>query len=114
MRFPLLTSTRIGLFYCQGVNMGRFRMSDLKQFMRELGNLVRFHRRKAALTQVQLGDLAGVGKTTVFDIEKGKATVQINNLFAILNALNIQIQLSGPLSAAFNEWVAENPEVSER
>ena len=88
-------------------------MSDLKRFMRELGNLVHFHRHKAALTQVQLGDLAGVGKTTVYDIEKGKATVQINNLFAVLNALNIQIQLSGPLTAAFNEWVTGNPEASE-
>ena len=86
-------------------------MSDLKQFMRKLGNLVRFHRRKAALTQMQLGDLAGVGKTTVYDIEKGKTTVQINSLFAVLNALNIRINLSGPFTAAFSEWAAANPEI---
>ena len=88
-------------------------MDGLKQFMKELGNQVRFHRRKAALSQVQLGDLAGVGKTTVYDIEKGKATVQINKLFAVLDALSIQIKISGPLTTAFNEWVAGNPEVSE-
>lgn len=89
-------------------------MSDLKQFMGKLGDLVRFHRRKAALTQMQLGDLAGVGKTTVYDIEKGKTTVQIDSLFAVLNALNIQIRFSGPLTAAFNEWVAANPETAGR
>ena len=88
-------------------------MSDIKQFMKKLGDLVRFHRRKAALTQMQLGDLAGVGKTTVYDIEKGKPTVQINSLFAVLNALNIQIKLSGPFTAAFNEWVADSPEAAE-
>lgn len=36
-------------------------MSDLKQFRSKLGILVRFHRRKAALAQMQLGDLTGVG-----------------------------------------------------
>ncbi|MCD4708642.1 MAG: helix-turn-helix domain-containing protein [Candidatus Sabulitectum sp.] len=81
--------------------------------MRKLGNLVRFHRRKAALTQMQLGDLAGDGKTTVYDIEKGKTTVQFDNLFAVLSALNIQIKLSGSLTAAFSEWVAANAETPE-
>ncbi|MEA3267342.1 MAG: helix-turn-helix domain-containing protein [Candidatus Fermentibacteria bacterium] len=81
-------------------------MSDLKQFMGKLGDLVRFHRRKAALTQMQLADLAGVGKTTVYDIEKGKTTVQFDSLFAVLSTLNIQIKLSGPFTEAFNEWGA--------
>ena len=89
-------------------------MSDLKQFMKTLGDMVRFHRRKAALTQMQLGDLAGVGKSTVFDIEKGKTTVRVDSLFAVLNALNIQIKLSGPLSVAFGEWTAANPETMEQ
>ena len=81
-------------------------MADLAQIMVRLGELVRFHRRKAGLTQIQLADLAGVGKATVYDIEKGKATVQINNLFAVFTVMNIDVQFSGPLSAAFERWSA--------
>ena len=36
----------------------------------DLGALVKDHRKKAGLTQLELANLAGVGKTTVFDIEK--------------------------------------------
>jgi len=37
-----------------------------------LGALVKEHRKKAGLTQLELANLAAVGKTTVFDIEKIK------------------------------------------
>ena len=76
-------------------------MSNLAQVMGKLGELVRFHRKKAGLTQIQLADLSGVGKSTLYDIEKGKTTVQIDSLFAVLTAMNISIQFSGPLNAAF-------------
>ena len=81
-------------------------MSNLVQVMGKLGELVRFHRKKAGLTQIQLANLAGVGKSTVYDIEKGKATVQIDSLFVVLTAMNISIQFSGPLNAAFERWYA--------
>ena len=35
-----------------------------------LAKIVRFHRKKAKLTQENLAKLAGVGKTAVFDLEK--------------------------------------------
>ena len=38
----------------------------------DLGALVKDHRKNAGLTQLELANLAGVGKTTVFDIEKNK------------------------------------------
>ena len=87
-------------------------MSNLAQVMGKLGGLVRFHRKKAGLTQIQLADLAGVGKSTLYDIEKGKATVQIDSLFAVLTAMNISIQFSGPLSAAFEIW--SKAQISEK
>jgi HTH-type transcriptional regulator/antitoxin HipB len=43
----------------------------------DLGALVKDHRKKAGLTQLELANLAGVGKTTVFDIEKNKETAQM-------------------------------------
>ena len=37
--------------------------------MVDLGLLVKSHRKKAGLTQLELANLAGIGKTTVFDIK---------------------------------------------
>jgi len=48
-----------------------------------LGLFIKEHRRQAGLTQLELANLAGVGKTTVFDIEKNKETVSWNKLLAI-------------------------------
>ncbi|GBD86631.1 DNA-binding transcriptional repressor PuuR [bacterium BMS3Abin03] len=62
-----------------------------------IGSVVHFHRKKSGLTQKQLANLAGVGKTAVFDIEKGKESVQLNTLLKILSVLNIKIKLSSPL-----------------
>ncbi|HQP50510.1 MAG TPA: helix-turn-helix transcriptional regulator [Spirochaetota bacterium] len=63
----------------------------------ELGKIVFSHRKKSGLTQKQLADLAGVGKTVVFDIEKGKATVQMNSLLKVLEVLNITVELKSPV-----------------
>lgn len=61
-----------------------------------IASTVRRCRRKVGLSQKQLADLAGVGKTVVFDIEKGKETVQMNTLFHVLQALNISITVHAP------------------
>ncbi|HBU77134.1 MAG TPA: transcriptional regulator [Muricauda sp.] len=64
----------------------------------DLGSMVKNHRKKAGLTQLELANLAGVGKTTVFDIEKNKETVHWNNLLAVLQVLNIKIEFKGPFT----------------
>jgi HTH-type transcriptional regulator/antitoxin HipB len=64
----------------------------------DLGLLVKEHRKQAGLTQLELANLAGIGKTTVFDIEKNKATVSWNNLLAVLKVLNIEIQFKSPIN----------------
>jgi len=58
---------------------------------------IRMHRKKAGLTQKTLADLAGVGKTAVWNVEAGKQTVQLNILLALLDTLNIRIHLESPL-----------------
>jgi transcriptional regulator with XRE-family HTH domain len=55
------------------------------------------HRKAAKLSRVQLAELAGVGKTVIFDIEKGKESVQLDTLRKILKVLNIKIILKSPL-----------------
>jgi len=68
--------------------------------MDELANIIKSHRKKAGLTQKQLAVLAGVGKSVVFDIEKGKPSIRLNTLRAILRALNIDMELKSPLISA--------------
>ncbi len=61
-----------------------------------LASIIRKHRKAAGLSQLQLAEMAGVGKTVVFDIEKGKETIQLNTLRKILTVLNIKVQLDSP------------------
>lgn len=63
----------------------------------QIGKTIIFHRKKSKLTQKQLADLAGVGKTVVFDIEKGKETVQINSILKVLSVLNIKLEMKSSL-----------------
>ena len=70
--------------------------------MNNLGDIIKYHRKKAALSQKSLAEVAGVGKTVVFDIEKGKETVQFNSIKKILKALNISLEFTSPLMDKYN------------
>lgn len=63
--------------------------------------IVRFHRKKGGLSQAELGKLAGLGKTVIFDIEKGKLSVRLDTLLKVLNVLNIKIELQSQLMTLF-------------
>jgi HTH-type transcriptional regulator/antitoxin HipB len=63
----------------------------------ELKEVIRMHRKAAKLSRVKLAELAGVGKTVIYDIEKGKESVQLDTLRKILKVLNIKIVLTSPL-----------------
>lgn len=69
----------------------------------EIAKTVHYYRKKSGLTQQQLGQLAGVGKTVIFDIEKGKETIQLNSLLKVLDILNIQLQLVTPFAPMENK-----------
>jgi HTH-type transcriptional regulator / antitoxin HipB len=62
-----------------------------------LAEIVRRHRKMAGVSQLQLAEMAGVGKTVVFDLEKGKATIRLDTLRKILSVLNIRVLLTSPL-----------------
>ena len=62
-----------------------------------IGDVIKYHRKKAGLSQKALADIAGVGKTVVFDLEKGKETVQFKSIIKVFEALNINISLESPL-----------------
>lgn len=59
--------------------------------------IVKLHRKQSGLTQKALADLAGVGKTVIYDIEKGKETVQWDTVNKVLAVLNVKIKFESPL-----------------
>ena len=63
----------------------------------QLAEILKLHRKAAGLSRIQLAELAGVGKTVIFDIENGKESVQLDTLRKILKVLNIKIVLTSPL-----------------
>ena len=73
----------------------------------QIGKMVRFHRKKAALTQSSLAKLAGIGKTAVFDLEKGNPEMQLSTLLSILHVLNIKIEFMGPIMHLFKKELDE-------
>ena len=62
----------------------------------EIARIVHDCRKQSGLSQQALAKLAGVGKTVIFDIEKGKETVQLNTLLKVLEVLNIHMKFETP------------------
>jgi len=61
-----------------------------------LAEIIRMHRKAARLSRVQLAEMAGIGKTVIYDIEKGKESIRLNTLRKVLKVLNIKIELTSP------------------
>jgi y4mF family transcriptional regulator len=72
-----------------------------------LHKIIKYHRKQSGLSQLELANLAGVGKTVIFDIEKGKMSIRFNTLLKILSVLNIKIILDSPLIKSFKETFHE-------
>ncbi len=64
---------------------------------KELADTIRMHRKAAGLSRLQLAEMAGVGKTVIYDVEKGKESVRLDTLRKILKVLNIKVELTSPL-----------------
>ncbi|MEK6773554.1 MAG: helix-turn-helix domain-containing protein [Bdellovibrionota bacterium] len=63
---------------------------------KNLSEVVRATRKKAGLSQVELAELAGVGKTLVFNVENGRINAQFENLLRIFHVLNIKLTIETP------------------
>ncbi len=74
---------------------------------KHIGQMIHFHRKQSKLSQKELGRLAGLGKTVVFDIEKGKLSIQFDTLLKLLSVLNITILFQSPLMTSFEEGFDE-------
>lgn len=69
----------------------------------QLAEVLKLHRKAARLSRIQLAELAGVGKTVIYDLEKGKESIQLNTLRKILKVLNITIVVTSPLMVNMNK-----------
>ena len=67
----------------------------------DIHDIVYFHRKEAGLSRNALARLAGVGKTAIYDLEKGKKGLRWNTILSILECLNIQISFNSPLMKAY-------------
>ena len=74
---------------------------------KQIGSMIRYHRKKSGLSQEGLGNLAGLGKTVVFDAEKGKLTIQLSTLLKLFKVLNITLHFQSPLMKSFKENLNE-------
>ncbi len=62
----------------------------------ELGARIRSAREERGLSQKQLADRAGIGKTAMFDLEHGNPGVRLNTLMAVLDILGLSLRLDTP------------------
>ncbi len=70
--------------------------------LEDIADIIRKHRKAAGLSRVRLAEIAGVGKTVIYDIENGKESVRLDTLRKILKVLNIKISLTSPLMENIN------------
>jgi HTH-type transcriptional regulator/antitoxin HipB len=68
---------------------------------KQLANIILFHRNRSGLTQLELAELAGVGKNMIYELENGKQSVRLDNLIKVLRVLNINITFQSPLRESF-------------
>lgn len=61
----------------------------------QLGDALRAARKQLGLTQPQLALAAGVGVRFIVDLEAGKATVQLQQVLRVIDALGGELALDG-------------------
>ncbi|MFJ5958685.1 helix-turn-helix transcriptional regulator [Paenarthrobacter sp. NPDC092416] len=74
----------------------------VEDFMAGLGSEVRARRDSLSLSQRDLADLAGVSERFVRFVEKGKATVQLEPLLAVLTTLGLELAIRSAGSPIVN------------
>lgn len=74
----------------------------------ELREVIHYHRKQANLSRKALADLAGVGKTTIYDLENGKLTARWSTIVAVLQVLNIEIKFASPLMHDYEKSTGED------
>ena len=62
----------------------------------DFGAIVRITRKQSKLTQAQLAAASGIGERFVRELEKGKATCQLEKALLVLHMLGIKLEATPP------------------
>ena len=60
---------------------------------KDLGRALKVQRKKLSLTQIEAGKKFNLTQKTVSNIENGRPGVQLETLFRLMSALNLEIHL---------------------
>ena len=60
----------------------------------DIGEAIRTARRGIGLTQPELAAAAGVGLRFLVELERGKPTVRLDRMLAVLDALGLELQIA--------------------
>jgi len=60
----------------------------------ELSELIRDTRKKQGISQEDLAGLSNTGVRFIIDLEKAKATCQIEKVFNVINALGLELGIN--------------------
>ncbi|MDY0081593.1 MAG: helix-turn-helix domain-containing protein [Ignavibacteriaceae bacterium] len=63
------------------------------KILRELGENIKLARLRRKLSTQQVAERAGIGRRTLYEIEKGKPTVGIGNYAYVLSVLGLESDL---------------------
>ena len=61
-----------------------------QQVLDKLGENIKLARKRRQLTTIQVSERANINRTTLYQIEKGNASVSIGAYFNVLRVLNLQ------------------------
>lgn len=68
-------------------------MKTLTRSPKQIGSIIRYHRKKRDLSQSDLGNLSQLRQGTISNIENGARGTQIETLLTLLRALDLEIQI---------------------
>ena len=75
----------------------------------QLGDALRAARKQLGLTQPRLALAAGVGVRFIVDLEAGKATLRLENVLRVIDALGGEVQLIGLPSSSPEHETKKKP-----
>ena len=64
--------------------------------IREIGEFVAATRKKQGATQLDLAQMAGVGRRFIVELEAGKTSLHIGKVLRVLETLGVDLRLEEP------------------
>lgn len=65
-------------------------LPKLERILEQLGENIKLARLRRKLSTEQVAERAGIGRTTLYEIEKGSASVRIGAYVVVLNVLGLE------------------------